>query len=61
MIENFGWFCIRNLHKNIQLMLDFLKAPILVLHFPYYVYINDLPDDFICNIAIYAVDTSLYS
>ena len=23
-------------------------------------YINDLPDDFICNIAIYADDTTLY-
>ena len=28
-------------------------------HFP--LYINDLPDDFICNIAIYADDTTLYS
>ena len=25
-----------NLHKNIQLMLEFLKAPFLVLHFSYY-------------------------
>ena len=25
------------------------------------VYINDLPDDVICNIAIYADDTTLYS
>ena len=24
-------------------------------------YINDLPDDIICNIAMYAVDTTLYS
>ena len=24
-------------------------------------YINDLPDDVICNIAIYAEDTTLYS
>ena len=24
-------------------------------------YINDLPDDVICNIAIYANDTTLYS
>ena len=28
-------------------------------HFP--LYINDLPDDVICNIAIYADDTTLYS
>ena len=25
------------------------------------IYINDLPDDVICNIAIYANDTTLYS
>ena len=25
-----------SLHKNIQLMLEFLKAPFLVLHFSYY-------------------------
>ena len=27
---------MRGLRKNIQLMLEFLKVPILVLHFPYY-------------------------
>ena len=40
-------------------MLEFLKAPFLVQHF--LIYINDLPDDVICNIAIYADDTTLYS
>ena len=43
-----------SLHKNIQLMLEFPKGSFLVL-------INDLPDDFICNIAIYADDTTLCS
>ena len=28
---------------------------------PFLLYINDLPDDVICNIAIYADDTTLYS
>ena len=28
---------------------------------PFLLYINDLPDDVICNIAIYADDTLLYS
>ena len=46
-----------SLHKNIQLMLEFLKAPFLAL----LLYINGLPDDVICNIAIYADDTTLYS
>ena len=27
----------------------------------YLLYINDLPDNFICNIAIYADDNTLYS
>ena len=46
-----------SLHRNVQLMHEFLKASFLVLHFSYYIYINDLPDDVICNIAIYADDT----
>ena len=60
IIGSFGWFWIENLHKNIQLMLEFLKGsfpdPTL---FP--LYINDLPDDVICNFAIYADDGALYS
>ena len=47
-----------SLHKNIELMLELLKAlgPTLFL-----LYINDLHDEIICNIATYAVDTTLYS
>ena len=37
VIGGFEWFWIANLHKNIQLMREFLKAPFLVLHFSYYV------------------------
>ena len=36
VIDNFKWFWMGNLHNNIQLMLEFLKAPFLVLHFFYY-------------------------
>ena len=32
-----GWFWMGNLHKNIQLMLEFLKGPFLDLHFSYYI------------------------
>ena len=43
---------MQNLHKNIQLMLEFFKGPFLFLHFS---------DDVICNIPIYADDTTLQS
>ena len=36
VIESFEWFWIGSLHKNIQLMPEFLKGPFLALHFPYY-------------------------
>ena len=36
VIDGFEWFWMESLHKNIQLMLEFLKAPFLVLHFSYY-------------------------
>ena len=35
--DGFKWFWMESLHKNIQLMLEFLKAPFLVLHFSYYI------------------------
>ena len=51
-----GW----SLHKNIQLIQlrnsqGSILGPTLSL-----LYINDLPDDTICTIAIYADDTMLY-
>ena len=55
VIDSFEWFWMESLHKNIQLMLELLKAPFLVL---FLLYINDL-FDVICNIAIYADDTTL--
>ena len=56
VIDRFEWFWMESLQKNIQIMLEFLKAPFLVLH-SFLVYINDLLDDDIGNIAIYADDT----
>ena len=35
VIGGFGWFWMGSLHKNIQLMLEFLKGLFLVLHFSY--------------------------
>ena len=36
IVDGFEWFWMASLHKNIQLMLEFLKAAFLVLHFSYY-------------------------
>ena len=41
-------------------MSEFLKAPTLGPTL-FLLYINDLPDDVICDIAIYAYDTTVYS
>ena len=54
VIDGFKWFWMGSILKNIQLMLEFLKASFLVLHFSYYT-LKDLPDDVICDIAIYAL------
>ena len=53
-------FLMGSLHKNIRLTLRVLQGSILgptlfLLHS------NDLPDDVICYIAIYADDTTCYS
>ena len=50
-----------NLHKNIQLMLEVLKKQSIFGPTLFLLNINDLPDDIICGIAIYADDTTLYS
>ena len=42
VIDGFEWFLMESLHKNIQLTLEFLKAPFLVLHFSYYTLITFL-------------------
>ena len=36
VIDGFEWFWMGSLHKSFLLMLEFLKAPFLVLHFSYY-------------------------
>ena len=48
-----------SLYKNIQLMLEFLKGPFLVLHFSYHTLMTLLY--VVCNIAICADDVTLYS
>ena len=37
VIDDFSWFWMGSLHNNIQLMMEFLRAPFFVLHFFYYI------------------------
>ena len=39
LIDSFNLFWMGSLLKNIQLTLEFLKAPFLVLHFSYYTFL----------------------
>ena len=58
--DNFKWFWMDCLHRNMQLMLEFPKAPFLVLYFSYYTLMTFLMMLSVSDIAIYADDTTLY-
>ena len=36
VIDSIEWFWMESLYKKIELILEFLKAPLLALHFSYY-------------------------
>ena len=65
VIDGVKCFWMGSLHKNIQLILVFLKVPTLVLHFSCYTLTFKTFITFflfsICNTAIYAGDTTQYS
>ena len=42
LIDGFKWFWMESPYRNIQLMLGFLKAQFLVLHFSYHTLMNFL-------------------
>ena len=42
VIGGFKWFWMISFHNNIQLMMEFLKSPFLVLHFSYFRWITFL-------------------
>ena len=57
--KGFQRFWMESLQKNIQLILEFLRAPFFCLTL-FLKHIDDLPDDnAICDIANYANDTTL--
>ena len=60
VIDGFEWFWMGSLHKNIQLMLEFLKAPFLVQHFSYYTLMTFLMLSVIL-VSMLIDDATLYS
>ena len=48
-------------HKNIQLIPQGVPQSSILGPTHFLLYINGLPDDVVCDIAIYADDTLLYS
>ena len=59
VIRDFRGFWIRNVHRKTLLKLVFSKDPFLLLLFFCRISINNIPEHRICNIAIYADDTTL--
>ena len=59
--DTFGCLWMGSFHKNIQLYPALSSSSLSVGPTLFLPYINDLPDDVICNTDIYADDTTLYS
>ena len=61
IIDGVEWPWMVSLHKNIHLMLEFLKSPFKAQGPTLFLlYINDLPDYTIYNMTVYADHTALY-
>ena len=59
--DDFKWFSMKRLHKNIQLMLEFLKAPFLVQHFSYHILMTLLMMLSVILLSLLIIYTTLYS
>ena len=55
------WFRMASFHKNNQAPVSNISQGSILGLALFLLYINDLPDNVIFNIAIYADDTTLYS
>ena len=60
VIDSFGWFCMGKFSQEYPVNVGVPQDSILGLT-PFLLCINDLSEDVICNIAIYANGTTVYS
>ena len=61
VMDGFEWFWMESLHKNIHLMLEFLNAPFLVLHFSCYTLMTFLTMSFVILLSILMILVSILS
>ena len=61
VIDSFEWFWMESLQKNRYLVNAGVSQGSILGPTFFLLYFNHLPDDVIYNIAIYAVDNTLYS
>ena len=61
VIDSFECFWMRILHKNIQLTLEFLNAPFLVLHFSFYTLMTSLMILFVILLSMLMILLSILS
>ena len=61
VINGFGWFWMDMMSSQGYPVDAVVPQGSIIDPTLFLVYINDLPDDVVCNIAVYADDTTLYS
>ena len=61
VINGFGWFWMDMMSSQGYPVDAVVPQGSIIDPTLFLVYINDLPDDIVCNIAVYADDTTLYS
>ena len=61
VINGFGWFWMDMMSSQGYPVDAVVPQGSIIDPALFLVYINDLPDDVVCNIAVYADDTTLYS
>ena len=61
LIDSFGQFWMGSLHQNIQVVNALVPQVSILCLTLFLLYINDLPDDFICSIAINGDDATVCS
>ena len=58
-IKSFSWFWMETLNKNIQMILEFLEASLLIIHFSYYTFMAFLMKQSLILLYLLVMPTTL--